>query len=73
MRCSQVISFTSFHSNKQVVSIGHACHIKSLVAASIVVLIVKNAQPIRPKPPVRIYIPSTASDVTSFNGQVFVS
>ena len=44
--------FILFHSNKPVVSIGHVCHIKPLVTASIVVPvavnIVKNVQPIRP-------------------------
>jgi len=38
IRCSQAVYFTLFHSNEPVVSVGHVCHIKSLVAASVVVL-----------------------------------
>ena len=38
----------------------------------VAVNIVKNSQPIRAKPPVRIHVPSTACDVITFNGQVFV-
>ena len=65
--------FLLFHSNKPVVSIGHVCHIKPLVTASIVVL---QSQLILSKmfnPFALISVPATACDVISFNSQVLVS
>ena len=73
IRCSQAMYFLLFHSNKPVVSIGHVCHIKPLVTASIVVL---QSQLILPKmfnPFALIRVPATACDVISFNSQVLVS